>query len=120
MASKRDEYMLPLRWGVRGMREYRSEGKEKEKGRETAKERQKEKEKERDGIRCEIAPAKRETRGASPRRSDCEEEGEENRVPREEVMLKDQSELNSSRVPRRHSTKIPTPCESSSKLERRP
>lgn len=29
-------------------------------------------------------------------------------------MLKDQSELNSSRVPRRHSRKIPTPCESSS------
>lgn len=29
-------------------------------------------------------------------------------------MLKDQSELNSSRVPRRYSRKIPTPCESSS------
>lgn len=120
MASERDEYTLSLRWGVRGTREHRSEGKEKEKGRGTAKERQKEKEKEKDGIRCEIAAAKRETRGASPRRSDCEEEGEENRVPREEVMLKDQSELNSSRVPRRHSAKIPTPCESSSKLERRP
>lgn len=59
-------------------------------------------------------------RSVSPRRCKGEEEGEENRVPREEVMLKDQSELNSSRVPRRYSTKIPTPCESSSNLERRP
>lgn len=59
-------------------------------------------------------------RSVGPRRCKGEEEGEENRVPREEVMLKDQSELNSSRVPRRYSTKIPTPCESSSNLERRP
>ncbi|KAK1129177.1 hypothetical protein K0M31_020307 [Melipona bicolor] len=66
------------------------------------------------GVRREITATKRETRSVGPRSSDSEKEGKENRVPREEVMLKDQSELNSSRVPRRHSRKIPTPCESSS------
>lgn len=44
----------------------------------------------------------------------------ENVPLREEVILKDQSELNSSRIPRWYGMKVPTPCESSSKLERRP
>lgn len=44
----------------------------------------------------------------------------ENVPLREEVILKDQSELNSSRIPRWCGMKVPTPCESSSKSERRP
>lgn len=44
----------------------------------------------------------------------------ENVPLREEVILKDQSELNSSRIPCWYGMKVPTPYESSSKSERRP
>jgi len=99
---------------------------------ENGEEREREREREREGERasegererrkertlCAIAATKSETKR---RVSAVAIAAKRENVPlREEVILKDQSELNSSRILRWYGMKVPTPCESSSKSERRP